>query len=206
MNVFEAAVAEDRSLISTFQTDGSVPVDFAPRVVELVRRARGEVWLGHLQLSADGQMSRIANEDRAKFGKLRNADLLARLKSEFEACERAVPAADIVSGMERVSVEISAGVIAAQLSQLQSQVMASGLMVQRLQSSSRISFPVESIRSRSVQRGAQKFKRFAGEKAHVFGPVREAGFERAGDFELAGPEERHAGVAGGVAIAIAGGA
>ena len=52
----------------------------------------------------------------------------------------------------------------------------------------------------------EELERLAGEPAHVFGAVREAGFERAGDFELAGPGERHAGVAGGVAIAIAGGA
>lgn len=117
-----------------------------------------------------------------------------------------MPAADIVIGTERVSAKIAAGYTAAGIDQLQSQVMPSGLIVQQSQSSARVSFTVESIRAGSVQRSAQQFKRFAGEKAHVFGPVREAGFERAGDFELAGPEERHAGVAGGVAIAIAGGA
>jgi predicted metal-dependent hydrolase len=65
-------------------------------------------------------MARIANEDRARFSKLRDADLLARLQSEFEACERAMPAADIVIDTERVSIEVGAGVIAARLSQLQS--------------------------------------------------------------------------------------
>jgi len=117
-----------------------------------------------------------------------------------------MPAADIVSGMGRVSAETAAGLIAARINQLQSQVMPTGLIVKQSQSSARISFPVESIRSGSVQRSAQQFKRFAGEQAHVFGAVREAGFERAGDFEPAGPGERHAGVAGGVAIAISGGA
>jgi hypothetical protein len=114
--------------------------------------------------------------------------------------------ADIMVGTERVSAKITAGLIAARINQLQSQVVPSGLIVQQSQSSARISFPVESIRSGSVQRSAQQFERIAGEQAHVFGAVREAGFERAGDFELAGPGERHAGVAGGVAIAIAGGA
>jgi hypothetical protein len=120
MNVFEAAVAEDRSLIFTFQPEGSVSPEFAPRVVELVRRAGGEVLLVHLQLSADGQMERIANADRAKFGKLRDGKLLARLQAEFTACERAMPAADIVIDTERVPVEIAAGLIAARLGQLQS--------------------------------------------------------------------------------------
>jgi hypothetical protein len=74
MNVFEAAVAEDRSLIFTFQPEGSALADFAPRVAGLVRRAGGGVLLVHLQLSADGQISRIANEDRARFANQRNAD------------------------------------------------------------------------------------------------------------------------------------
>jgi hypothetical protein len=117
-----------------------------------------------------------------------------------------MPAADIVIGTERVSAEIAAGVIAARINQLQSQVMPTGLIVKQSQSSAGISFPVEPTRSGSVQRSAQQFERIAGEQAHVFGAVREAGFERAGDFEPAGPGERHAGVACGVAIAIAGGA
>jgi hypothetical protein len=115
MNVFEAAVAEDRSLVFTFQPEGSVAPDFAQRVVDLVRGAGGEVLLVHLKLSADGQMARIANADRAAFGKLRDAALLAKLQAQFEACERAMPAADIVIDTEQVSVEAAAAMIAARL-------------------------------------------------------------------------------------------
>ncbi len=115
MDVFDAAVAEDRSLIFTFQPEGSVSPEFAQRVVDFVRGAGGEVLLVHLRLSADGQTTRIANEDRARFGKLRDAKLLAKLQAEFDACERAMPKADIMIDTEQVSVEAAAGLIAARL-------------------------------------------------------------------------------------------
>lgn len=115
MDVFKAAVAEDRSLVFTFQPEGSVSPAFAQRVVDLVRGADGEVLLVHLKLSADGQLARIANEDRAKFGKMRDAELLAKLQAEFEACERAMPAADLVIDTETVTAETAAAMIAAQV-------------------------------------------------------------------------------------------
>lgn len=115
MDVFKAAVAEDRSLVFTFQPEGSVSPAFAQRVVDLVRGAEGEVLLVHLKLSADGQLARIANEDRAKFGKMRDAELLAKLQAEFEACERAMPAADLVIDTETVTAETAAAMIAAQV-------------------------------------------------------------------------------------------
>lgn len=115
MDVFKAAVAEDRSLVFTFQPEGSVSPAFAQRVVDLVHGAGGEVLLVHLKLSADGQLARIANEDRAKFGKMRDAELLAKLQAEFEACERAMPAADLVIDTETVTAETAAAMIAAQV-------------------------------------------------------------------------------------------
>jgi hypothetical protein len=115
MDVFKAAVAEDRSLVFTFQPEGSVSPAFAQRVVDLVRGADGEVLLVHLKLSADGQLARIANEDRAKFGKMRDAELLGKLQAEFEACERAMPAADLVIDTETVAAEAAAAMIAAQV-------------------------------------------------------------------------------------------
>ena len=116
MDVFKAAVAEDRSLVFTFQPEGSVSPDFAQRVIDLVRSAGGEVLLVHLKLSADGQMARIANADRAAFGKLRDADLLAKLQAEFAACERAMPEADLVIDTELVSAEAAAAMIASRVS------------------------------------------------------------------------------------------
>lgn len=115
MDVFEAAVAEDRSLIFTFQPEGSVSPGFAQAVIDLVRGAGGNVLLVHLKLSADGQMDRIANEDRAAFGKLRDPALLAQLQAGFEACEEAMPAPDLVIDTAQVSAEDAAAMIAARL-------------------------------------------------------------------------------------------
>ena len=116
MDVFKAAVAEDRSLVFTFQPEGSVSPAFAARVVDLVRSAGGDVLLVHLNLSAGGQLARIANEDRAKFGKMRDAQLLANLQAQFEACERAMPVADLVIDTETVAAEAAAAMIVAQVS------------------------------------------------------------------------------------------
>lgn len=115
MDVFKAAVAEDRSLIFTFQPEGSVAPGFAQRVVSFVRDAGGEVLMVHLKLSASGQLARIANADRARFGKLRDPDLLKSLQDQFEASERAMPAPDIVIDTEQVTAEAAAQQIAARL-------------------------------------------------------------------------------------------
>ncbi|MEX1251615.1 MAG: shikimate kinase [Hyphomonas sp.] len=68
MDVFKAAVAEDRLLVFTVQPEGAVSPAFAQHAVDLVRGAGGEVLMVHLKLSADGQAARISNEDRARFG------------------------------------------------------------------------------------------------------------------------------------------
>lgn len=96
IDVISAAVAEERSLVFTFQPEGSVAPDFAQRVIDLVTRAGGRVCLVHLKLAAEEQLRRIANDDRAAFGKLRDAGLLKTLQSQFEACEQAMPTPDLV--------------------------------------------------------------------------------------------------------------
>lgn len=96
IDVISAAVAEDRSLIFTFQPEGSVSPDFPRRVISLVKQAGGRVCLVHLKLAAEEQLRRIANDDRAAFGKLRDAELLKTLQAQFEACEQAMPAPDLV--------------------------------------------------------------------------------------------------------------
>jgi len=60
-------------------------------------------------------LARIENEDRAKFGKLRDPVLLAQLQAEFSACEAAMPAADLVIDTELVSAEDAARQIVARL-------------------------------------------------------------------------------------------
>lgn len=115
MDVFGAAIAGDRSLVFTFQPEATVAPDFAERVLRRVAEAGGQTLLVHLKLSARGQLVRIANEDRAKFGKLRDPQLLAQLQAEFAACEAAMPAADLVIDTEQVTAEDAARQIAARL-------------------------------------------------------------------------------------------
>lgn len=95
MDVFEAACAEDRSLIFTFQPEGSVAPDFADRVRQMVTKAGGTILFVYLTLSHEEQVQRVANADRGKFGKLRSVDLLQSLQANFEACERAMPPPDL---------------------------------------------------------------------------------------------------------------
>jgi hypothetical protein len=115
MDVFEAAIADDRSLIFTFQPEATVAPDFAARVLNRVAEGGGKTLLVQLKLSADGQLARVANEDRAKFGKLRDPVLLSALQAEFAACDAAMPATDLMIDTERVSAEEAARQIAARL-------------------------------------------------------------------------------------------
>lgn len=115
MDVFEAAIAEDRSLIFTFQPEATVAPDFAAHVLDRVTEGGGKTLLVQLKLSADGQLARVTNEDRAKFGKLRDPVLLSALQAEFAACEAAMPLADLVIDTEQVSAEDAARQIAARV-------------------------------------------------------------------------------------------
>lgn len=108
MSMIEAACAEGRSIIFTFQPEASVSPDFADNVARLVREAGGLTIFVHLALSAAEQQARVANVDRGRFGKLRSVELLRSLQPEFEACERAMPAPDILIDTGRTSPEMAA--------------------------------------------------------------------------------------------------
>ncbi|QCI66946.1 shikimate kinase [Phreatobacter stygius] len=88
----EAARA-GRSTIFTFQPEPTVAPDFAERVRRVVGEAGGEVIFVRLTLAADLQDARIANADRAAFGKMRSLELLRALRDQFEAAEAAMPPA-----------------------------------------------------------------------------------------------------------------
>lgn len=60
-------------------------------------------------------MARAANADRAGFGKLQDPDLLAELQALLDACERAMPPANLVIDTETVAAEAAAGMIAAKV-------------------------------------------------------------------------------------------
>lgn len=111
LDVIGAAATEDRSLIFTFQPEASVSPDFPQRAIDLVTRAGGRVLLAHLKLSVDEQIARIANTDRAAFGKLRDAGLLRTLQPQFEACEAAMPEPDLVIDTATTSATDAAATI-----------------------------------------------------------------------------------------------
>lgn len=90
---FEEAAKAGRSTIFTFQPEATVSPDFPERVRGMVTEAGGEVIFVRLTASAEVQDARIANADRAAFGKLRSLDLLRDLRGQFEAAEAAMPAA-----------------------------------------------------------------------------------------------------------------
>ena len=111
MDTFEAAASEDKSLIFTFQPENSVDPNFPNRVRETVEQAGGKVTFVHLHLSQEGQLQRIANEDRAKFGKLRDVEILKANLDQFEASTKAMPPADLTIETEQMSAYEAAELI-----------------------------------------------------------------------------------------------
>ena len=94
--MIRAAVAENRSLIFTFQPEPSVSPGFPEQVAGIVQAGGGETIFVQLRLDLAGQISRIANDDRARFGKLRDTALLEQLHADFAACEAAMPASALI--------------------------------------------------------------------------------------------------------------
>lgn len=113
LDVFRAAGAEKRSLIFTFQPEPSVSESFASRVADMVHAAGGDVTFVRLLASLEAQRTRIANTDRAAFGKLRDAALLQELHPQFLACEEAMPEPDLVIDTDTAAPEEAATLIAA---------------------------------------------------------------------------------------------
>jgi hypothetical protein len=111
MDMFEAVAAEGKSLIFTFQPENSVDPAFPAHVQKVVAGAGGQVTFVHLHLSREGQLERIANEDRAKFGKLRDIDILKANLDQFEASTKAMPPADLTIETEQMSAYEAAELI-----------------------------------------------------------------------------------------------
>lgn len=111
MDAFEAAAAEGKSLIFTFQPENSVNPDFPAKVQNVVEGVGGRVTFVHLHLSREGQLARVENADRANFGKLRDVEILKANLDQFEASTRAMPAADITIETEQMSAYDAAELI-----------------------------------------------------------------------------------------------
>lgn len=114
LETIEAAVAEDRSLIFTYQPENSVSPDFPHRVKDLVQDRGNTITFIRLELSREGQLTRIANSDRGAFGKLRDPDLLAANFEQFENCVSAMPNPQLTID----TATVSAGEAATEIAEL----------------------------------------------------------------------------------------
>ncbi|MBN8942284.1 MAG: hypothetical protein J0H01_22450 [Rhizobiales bacterium] len=110
------AARTGRSTIFTFQPEATVAADFPQHVRRLVTDAGGEVIFVRLTAAAEIQDARIANADRAAFGKMRSRDLLRDLRGQFEAAEAAMPAARLTIDTGTTTPGDAARLIAAELS------------------------------------------------------------------------------------------
>ncbi len=112
LDAIRAAASEDRSLIFTYQPEPSVTDAFIPRLRDIISRSGGAITWAHLTTPTDLQDQRIDNPDRAKFGKLRDREMLARLRDDFTACEQAMPKPDVQIDTSTSSQQQSAARIA----------------------------------------------------------------------------------------------
>lgn len=115
LDVIRAAVAEDRSLIFTFQPESSVSPGFPAEVARLVTEGGGTCLFVALTLSLAEQRARIANADRGRFGKLRDVALLDRLHADFAACEAVMPPSVLSIDTANTSADAAAARIIALL-------------------------------------------------------------------------------------------
>ena len=105
---FEAALSEGRSLIFTYMPEQSVSAGFVARVGSLVSKDGGEVLFVRLDLSRQGQLDRLANPDRGKFGKLQDADLLQANFDQMEASMDAMPEPHLILNTDKLTADAAA--------------------------------------------------------------------------------------------------
>jgi hypothetical protein len=113
MTVFETAAKSGRSLIFTFAPEPTVTEDFPERAATLIEGAGGEVKFVRLTLPVVEQEKRIANESRREFRKLTSLEMLRKLRAGFDACDAAMPPADLTIDTEEASPDTAARRIAA---------------------------------------------------------------------------------------------
>lgn len=82
LETFAAAAADGRSLIFTFAPEASVPASFPQEAATAVAPHGGRVRFAALDCPVEEQERRIANSSRAEFGKLRDLELLRRLRAQ----------------------------------------------------------------------------------------------------------------------------
>jgi hypothetical protein len=77
----------------------------------MIERHGGKVFFVALNLSPDEQERRLAAQDRAAFGKLRDLPLLRALRPQFDACMAAMPEASLSLDSEALTPSASAEAI-----------------------------------------------------------------------------------------------
>lgn len=92
---FERSAKEGRSLIFTFQPEGTVEPGFPERVVRLVAESGGEVKFVRLVVSREEREMRLVNDSRSQYRKLQSVEILGDYEAEFAACEAAMPPAHL---------------------------------------------------------------------------------------------------------------
>ncbi|WOR15884.1 AAA family ATPase [Hyphomonas sp. FCG-A18] len=115
LETMNAALGEGRSLIFTFQPENTVAEGFPAKVEAIAERHGASLTYIHLTLSKEGQLERIANADRAKFGKLRDLGILRANLDQFAACEAAMPPPALTIDTASTAPEDAANQIAALL-------------------------------------------------------------------------------------------
>lgn len=111
LDTIAAAAEADRSILFTFAPEPSVAPDFAGRLVGTVERRGGRVVTVALDVGEADQKSRLIAEDRARFGRLRSAELLRTLRPAMAACARAVPPAMLRIDTSRMAPDEAADAI-----------------------------------------------------------------------------------------------
>jgi hypothetical protein len=112
LSMFHEAGEAGRSIIFTFCPEATVASDFPDRARSIIESAGGELLFARLTLPIEEQERRIANTDRAEFGKLRSLDLLRRIRRELLECEAAMPPAVLTIDTALVAPMSAAALIA----------------------------------------------------------------------------------------------
>ena len=98
---FETAAREGRSFVFTFQPEATVRAEFIPAVVQTVEECGGEVLFIELTCADEIAESRVNDESRAAFGKLRDVGLYRELRESgaFDFVSMPAASARVDTGM-----------------------------------------------------------------------------------------------------------
>lgn len=111
LDLIGAAAVAGRSMVFTFAPEPTVSSSFPRQVAKLVESAGGRIDFVKLAINRSEQLRRVANDDRAAFGKLRSADLLKQLWEQFDASLTDMPPAVVMIDTASVDPAVAVGQI-----------------------------------------------------------------------------------------------